>query len=90
MNLGEKILIYHHILPRRDSSDRINATTYYFSVGINSPVQVLTIKNLKNAFPQNKEFHSLLEKNFRYNTDLARFDEENKIYKINLFLQSSE
>jgi len=89
LNFGEEILIYHDILPGRTSAGRTNVTNYYFSAGINSPVQTLTMKNLKNAFPQNKEFHSLIDKNFKYNTDLANYDNINNIYEINWLLKQT-
>lgn len=88
LNAGEQILIYKHIVSKPPTG-RTNVTNYYFSVGINSPVQKLTIKNLKGAFPANLTFHSRIDENFKYNTDLAAFDEANKIYKINLLLKES-
>jgi hypothetical protein len=88
LNAGEQILIYKHIVSKPPTG-RTNVTNYYFSLGVNFLVQTLTIKNLKNAFPVNLFFHNLIDKNFKYNTDLAAFDEANKIYKINLLLKES-
>lgn len=88
LNAGEQILIYKHIVSKPPTG-RTNVTNYYFSLGINSPVQKLTIKNLKDAFPANLPFHSRIDENFKYNTDLAAFDEANKIHKINLLLKES-
>jgi hypothetical protein len=88
LNAGEQILIYKHIVSKPPTG-RTNVTNYYFSVGLNSPVQKLTIKNLKNAFPANLIFNNFIDANFKYNTDLTAFDEANKIYKINLLLKES-
>ncbi|MBI1779949.1 MAG: hypothetical protein HYR66_01050 [Sphingobacteriales bacterium] len=88
LNAGEQILIYKHIISKPPLG-RTNVTNYYFSLGVNSPIQKLTIKNLKNAFPANLHFYNLIDKNFKYNTDLAGLDEANKMYKINLFLKES-
>jgi len=88
LNAGEQILIYKHIVSKPPTG-RTNVTNYYFSVGISSPLQKLTIKNLKGAFPANLTFHNRIDENFKYNTDLAAFDEANKIYKINLLLKES-
>lgn len=73
LNAGEQILIYKHIVSKPPTG-RTNVTNYYFSLGVNSPVQKLTIRNLKNIFPANSIFKNFIDKNFRYNTDLAEFD----------------
>ncbi len=88
LNAGEQILIYKHIISKPPTG-RTNVTNYYFSLGVSSPVVKLTIKNLKNAFPANLPFHHIIDGNFKYNTDLAGFDEANKIYKINSLLKES-
>ncbi|KAF0243356.1 MAG: hypothetical protein FD183_29 [Chitinophagaceae bacterium] len=88
LNAGEQILIYKHIISKPPTG-RTNVTNYYFSLGISSPVETLTIKNLKNAFPADVSFHNLIDHNFKYNTDLAGFDEANKIYKLNSLLKES-
>jgi hypothetical protein len=88
LNAGEQILIYKHIVSKPPAG-RTNVTNYYFSLGGNSPVQKLTIKNLKNTFPANSIFNNFIDENFKYNTDLAAFDEINKIYRINLLLNES-
>ena len=88
LNAGEQILIYKHIVSKPPTG-RTNVTNYYFSLGVNSPVQKLTIRNLKNIFPANSIFKNFIDKNFRYNTDLAEFDKVNKMYKVNLLLSES-
>lgn len=88
LSAEEQIFIYKHIVSKPPTG-RTNVTNYYFSVGLNSPVQKLTIKNLKNAFPANLIFNNFIDADFKYNTDLAAFDEANKIYRINLLLNES-
>jgi hypothetical protein len=88
LNAGEQILIYKHIVSKPPTG-RTNVTNYYFSLGVNSPVQMLTIRNLKNAFPANSSFSNFIDENFKYNTDLAAFNEIKKTYRINLFLNES-
>ena len=88
LNAGEQILIYKHIVSKPPTG-RTNVTNYYFSLGVYSPVQKLTISNLKNIFPANSIFKNFIDKNFRYNTDLAEFDKVNKMYKVNLLLSES-
>ncbi|MBX2933866.1 MAG: hypothetical protein KF825_06450 [Ferruginibacter sp.] len=82
LNAGEQILIYKHIISKPPTG-RTNVTNYYFSLGVSSPIVKLTIKNLKNAFPADISFHNLIDQYFKYNTDLAEFDEATKMYKIN-------
>ena len=89
LNQDEEILIYKHILPK-GTTGRTNVTRYYFSIGKETEVQSLTIKNLKNAFIINEKFINMISNNFKYNTDLAAFDEVNKIYKINSLLKQSK
>lgn len=88
LNAGEQIVIYKHIISKPPTG-RTNVTNYYFSLGVYSPVQKLTISNLKNIFPANSVFKNFIDKNFRYNTDLAEFDKASKMYKVNLLLSES-
>lgn len=84
LNTGEQILIYTHIVSKPPTG-RTNVTNYYFSLGIYSLVQELTIKNLKNAFPENLIFNNFIDKNFRLNTDLAAFDKKIKCIKLTCY-----
>lgn len=89
LNTNGQIFIYK--LPNNNppAGSRTNVTNYYFSFGANSPVEKLTIKNLKNTFPANLSFHHLIDENFKYNTDLAGIDKPNNIFRINLLLNES-
>ena len=89
LNQDEEILIYKHFVSKPPTG-RTNVTNYYFSIGKEGEVKELTIKNLKNAFHSNPEFVALIDKNFKYNMDLAAFDKSNKIYRINELLKQTE
>jgi hypothetical protein len=89
INPGERILIYKEHLPKPLTGGKTNVTNYYFSVGKDKGVQKLTINNLKMVFRGSSEFRALIDKNFRYNSDLVEFDKSYKMYKINLILRQS-
>jgi hypothetical protein len=89
MNNNEDILIYRHQVAKQ-TSGRTNVTNYYFSIGKKGKILKLTFKNLKEIFADNTVFLSFLESEFKYNTDLAGYDEELKKYKINVFLDKSK
>jgi len=89
LNTSGQILIYKLQNNNPPAGSRTNVTNYYFSYGANSPVEKLTIKNLKKTFPDNHSFHHLIDENFKYNTDLAGFDKSNSIFKINLLFNES-
>lgn len=89
LNANEEILIYKHILPKA-ASGRTNATRYYFSLGEVAEVKSLTIRNLKATFSNNEKFKSFIDNHFKYNTDLAVYDETNQIYKINWLLKQTQ
>ena len=90
LNQEEEILIYEQPLPKPLTGGTTNVTNYYFSVGKEGEVQMLTIKNLKIAFYDNKKFLALVDKNFKYNLDLATFDKNSKTYEINWLLRQTE
>ena len=77
MNNNEDILIYRHQVAKQ-TSGRTNVTNYYFSIGKKEKNLKLTFKNLKEIFVT-IQFLSFLESEFKYNTDLAGYDENLKI-----------
>lgn len=89
LNTNEEILIYRHQVTKPPSG-RTNVTNYYFSVGKEGKVMKLTFKNLKAVFAGNTGFLNLVEIKFKYNTDLAKYDEEFRKYSINVLLQKSK
>ncbi len=87
-NSTEQILIYKYVIPNR-TEGLTNVTNYYFSINANSPVQLLTKANLKKAFPANQKFRDEIDRKFKYNTQLAGYDDEHKMYKINWIYQTT-
>ncbi len=64
---------------------------YFFSKNVAADLQLLTIDNLKNAYPGNHAFHYALDANFRADKDLIAYDRFTKTYKIKyLFNQSAK
>ncbi len=88
LNPTELIFIYKHIVAK-PSTGLTNVTNYYFSIGANSPVKLLTKPNLKTTFPGNNKFHKSLDTEFKYNTQLAKYDDHHKIFRINWLYQNN-
>jgi hypothetical protein len=62
---------------------------YFFSVGPNGDIAPLTILNLKKAFSDNHAFHDLLDMAFKRDSDLTKYDEFHKMFKVNRLLDAS-
>lgn len=82
LNATGSILIYRNEVSI-PAKGRTNVTNYYFSKNAGSPALSLTTSNLKKAFPDNHPFHMKLDELFKYNTDLAVYDDFHKMYKLN-------
>ena len=80
-NLEYQILeakeLYIYALDTQVSQGRTSRTVreYYFSVGDNGQIQMLTLENLKRAFPENHRFHVWLDTTFGAGENLAEYDE---------------
>lgn len=64
-------------------------TTYYFSESAESPLQVLTLKNVETSFASNKKFHDLIDLYFKSDEDLLIFDDYYKMLRLNHIYQES-
>jgi hypothetical protein len=73
------------VIVRKGASEK----TYFFSVGPNGDAQPLTILNLKKAFPENHAFHDLLDMSFKHDSDLTKYDDFHKMFKVNRLLLAS-
>ena len=62
---------------------------YYFSLGPQGQIQVLTLNNLKQAFPDNHKFHDSLDMMFGAQQNLAVYDDFHKMFKVNRLLIAS-
>lgn len=62
---------------------------YFFSKMGNGEMMVLSIDNLKKAFPDNYRLHYALDANFRSDRDLITYDSFQNMYKVKyLYAQS--
>jgi len=82
LNPDEYIIIYRRNITHPPTG-KTNVTNYYFSKGLYSTVQQLTFKNLKKVFSENHKFYQQLDSMFKYNTELAAYDIQHKMYVIN-------
>jgi hypothetical protein len=81
VNPTEQILIYKvEIAPIAKTPGK---TVWYFSKEASSPVQLLTMHNLKSAFPDNHKFHDELDAVIHDDMNLCAYDEFHKKYRIN-------
>ena len=63
--------------------------TYFFSVGPKGEILPLTILNLKKAVPENHTFHDLLDMSFKHDSDLTKYDDFHKMFKVNRLLDAT-
>ena len=63
---------------------------YFFSVGANGDIFPLTILNLKKAFPDNHAFHDDLDMFFKNDSQLTKYDEFHKMFKVNRLLEATK
>ena len=67
----------------------IKTDEYFFSKNSESPIQLLTVENLKRAFPDNLPFNYAIDALFRNDQDLIAYDPYYKGYKLKyLYTQS--
>ena len=67
----------------------IKMDEYFFSRDSNSDIQLLTIDNLKRAYPENHRFHYDIDAHFRSDRELMEYDPYIQMYKIKyLYMQS--
>lgn len=87
----EPIIIYKYGEPHTDvkKNPPVQMNRYYFSTDANNSPLSLTIPNLKRAFPDNTRFHEALDKNFKSDDELDRFDRVRNRYTINVLLDES-
>ena len=89
LNYEESMIIIYRKNVTKPPRGKTNVTNYYFSKDAFSPIQKLTIKNLKETFPDKRRFHEQLGERFKYNTELASFDKIHNMYSINWIYQNT-
>jgi hypothetical protein len=67
----------------------IKKDEYFFSKNADGDLQLLTIENLKNSFPENHNFHYAIDASFRSDKDLMAYDSFRKNYKIKYLYNQS-
>jgi hypothetical protein len=84
---AKDIYIYStDVLVRKGTSEK----AFFFSAGPNGDIMPLTILNLKNAFPNNHAFHDNLDMAFKHDSDLTKYDDFHKMFRVNRLLLASE
>ena len=74
------------VVVRKGASEK----AFFFSVGSTGEILPLTIVNLKKAFPDNHRFHDGLDMTFKDNSQLTKYDDFHKMFKVNRLLVASE
>jgi hypothetical protein len=86
LNSHEGILLYS-ITTIVNPKGNQTATNYYFSVTASSAIYPLTKLNLKRAFPNDANFHELIDMYFNTDSDLLAYDSFYNQHKINRIYQ---
>lgn len=87
LNPAEPILIYR--VETKPVAKKPGKTAYYFSKDASSPVQPLTMANIKAAFPDNHPFHDALDAQIQAEGKLADYDAFHKMFRINHVYQTA-
>jgi hypothetical protein len=72
--------------PKNNNSKFV--TSFYFSQGGNTEIKELTLTNLKIFFRDNHLLNDAIDLQFKSDASLNEYDQINKYYKINHFLES--
>ena len=89
VNPGEDILMYKINIDQVGKSQPAQ-TKWYFSKSAHWAIQPLTIGNLLGAFPENHAFHDALMAEFKFDSELARYDSVHKMMRINRLYTSTK
>lgn len=88
LNPSERILIYKHVITKPPTG-LTNVTNYYFSKDAFSVPVLLTYENLKKQFPDSKTFIDSLRQLYRFNTQLASYDNYHHEYSLNVIYKKT-
>ncbi len=86
LNPTEEILLYC-ITTNVDPKSNHFEFTYFFSINASASISPLTKFNLKRAFPNDSNFHELIDIYFNNDLDLLSYDSYYNKYKINRLYQ---
>lgn len=88
LNPGEQLLLYAYQHPFHSPKEAAKyPPVYFFSVDAVTFPQLLTIANLKAAFPNDHKFHNALNSQFKEDNQLYNYDSIHNMYKINWIFQ---
>jgi hypothetical protein len=73
------------VLVRKGAAEK----AYFFSVGPAGEIYPLTLVNLKKAFSENHRFHDFLDMAFRNDSELKKYDDFHKMFKVNHLLEAA-
>lgn len=89
VNPGEDILIYKIVTDPIGKSQPAQ-TRWYFSRSASWAIQPLTIGNLLGAFPENHTFHDAIMAEFKFDSELPRYDSVHKMMRINRLYKNTK
>jgi hypothetical protein len=89
LNPGEKILLYTVDCNPVSKGD-VMTRKYFFSRDAGSDIMLLTLDNLKAAFPDSHHFIEVINHQFRSDSDLYTYDDNYKCYKVNRMYSISQ
>ena len=92
LNPGQSLLIYfyqHAAHTGKDINRGLYQPEYYFGKDATSPLQHLTLTNVKASFPQNHKLHDALDAQFKSDKELYEYDNFHKMYKLNWIIKSN-
>jgi hypothetical protein len=79
---NDQFVLYSRLEHIQHGKERTKETRFYFSVQPGSELLPLTKANLKQAFPANRQFHTLLDLQFRSDRELTAYDKFHKQFKV--------
>lgn len=80
------VTVYSNVISEGTGKGIHSVTRYYFSVLPDAPIKPLTLENVKNAFPDKHALHDELDKYFRTDAELCKYDARHKAFRINHIL----
>ena len=91
VDAGEGLCLYYasRLEEINKGKGLVKTDEYFFSVSGNSEIYLLTMANLKKAFPDNNKFHYSLDATFKSDKDLMAYDSYSKMYKVKYLYNES-
>ncbi len=84
-----KIYLYHTESESGTGKSAYSEEQFFFSVSLDSAILPLSVYNLKEAYPTNIKFHTLLDAAFGGDAELSTFDKYLKKYKLVIVYEES-